>query len=96
MHYNDCTAHPYLHSLHTFLKVRTNYLIIGCKLATTEYSAETFFQTQLVRTGISLAAAAAIGQIKSSLGTHPFALRGRVWYHEHIGLVLEECGSHVL
>ena len=72
-------------------------MIIGCKLATTEYSAETFFQTQLVRTGISLAAvAAAIGQIKSSLGTHPFALRGRVWYHEHIGLVLEECGSRVI
>ena len=77
-------------------------MIIGCKLATTEYGAETFLRTQLVRTGISFAAAAAaaigprIGQIKSSLGTHPFALRGRVWYHEHIGLVLEECGSQVL
>ena len=33
---------------------------------------------------------------KGSLGTHPFALRGRVWYHEHTGLVLEECKSHVM
>ena len=45
--------HPYLYSLHGcslqlhFLKCKLN-LIIGCKLATTEYGAETFFQSQLV------------------------------------------------
>ena len=41
--------HPYLHSLHD---VSFSYIfksaIIGCKLATTEYGAETFFQSQLV------------------------------------------------
>ena len=45
--------HPYLHSLHDvsfsyIFKSAYKTMIIGCKLATTEYGAETFFQSQLV------------------------------------------------
>ena len=55
MHYNDCAAPPifaffaWMYPSATFLKVQKN-MIIGCKLATTEYGAETFFQSQLVYT----------------------------------------------
>ena len=53
MHYIAVQPHPYLHSLHVcilqlhFKKCIQN-LIIGCKLATTEYGAKSFFQSQLV------------------------------------------------
>ena len=45
--------HPYLHSLHdvsfSYIFKSAYNMIIGCKLATTEYGAETFFQSQLVQ-----------------------------------------------
>ena len=47
--------HPYLHSLHdvsfSYIFKSAYNMIIGCKLATTEYGAETFFQSQLVIIG---------------------------------------------
>ena len=52
--------HPYLHSLHGFI-LQLHYqkciqnLIIGCKLATTEYGAEIFSQSQLVITALLMA-----------------------------------------
>ena len=46
--------HPYLHSLHdvsfSYIFKSAYNMIIGCKLATTEYGAETFFQSQLIYT----------------------------------------------
>ena len=53
MHYNVCTAPPifaffaWMYPSTTFLKLHIflyiQNMIIGCKLATTEYGAETFF-----------------------------------------------------
>ena len=53
MHYNDCTAphiFAWMYPSATFLKLHTKIMIIGCKLATTEYGAETFSQSQLKAT----------------------------------------------
>ena len=52
MHYNDCTAPPIFAFFACILQLQflkcIQIFIIGCKLATTEYGAETFFQSQLV------------------------------------------------